>query len=97
MDSGSDGINSSACCDFQVPLADVEAQVTRKASEVDEKDAVAGAIAGTHKRKGRRSKATKGAIVTSCVDSTSRACEFEAEMNARIAQRASVILAERND
>ena len=92
-DSGSDGNNSSAGCDFHALHGNVEAQVTCKAPEVDENEAVAKAISGKHKRKGRRSKATKGAIITSGVDPTSRVSESEAEMDARIAQRASDMIA----
>ena len=39
--------------------------MTCKAFEVDERDVVAGAIGGTHKRRGKRSKVTKGAMSTS--------------------------------
>ena len=56
--SGSDGNNSSACCGFRAPHANVEAQVAPKASEDGANIVAARMSGGARKRKGRRSKAT---------------------------------------
>ena len=60
VDSRGDCNNSKACCDSQVPGADVEVQVTCNASEVEERDTVAGAFGGTRERRGKRSKGHQG-------------------------------------
>ena len=64
-DSGSDGNNSSAGCGFRAPHANVEAQVASKASEAGASIDVARVSGGARKRKGKRSKATKGTSFSS--------------------------------
>ena len=80
VEDSSTNVNcNKASLALHVLRAGVEAQVTCKASEVDEGDAVAVAIGGTRTRRGRRPKATKGAMATRCVEPTFRVREMEAK------------------